>query len=295
MSDLNFSDLEIDFDDIEGVDTSGDEHTYIEKCLKCGGTGQWVGGYVNHTVRKCFACNGVGHKEYKTSPEARKAAKQARNKASRDRIEANAERGVAYLEANPVLKAWITDTVSWNKFAASLLDSISKYGSLTEGQLKAALKSAEKHAAKQVEKASQAKEQAENAPVIESEGLKPILEAFDKAKESGLKRPKIRLDGFQLSLAPATGRNAGHLYVKNGSEYLGKISPEGKFLKPHNLSVELAADIDAKLIATGKNPMEAAVAYGKRTGECSCCGRELTREDSIERGMGAICAGRYGF
>jgi len=100
MSDLNFSDLETDFDDIEGIDTSSDEHTYFEKCLKCGGTGNWVGGYTNHVVRKCFACNGAGTKEFKTSPEARKAAKASRDKASRDRIEANAERGAAYLEAN---------------------------------------------------------------------------------------------------------------------------------------------------------------------------------------------------
>lgn len=295
MTDLNFSDLETDFDDIEAIDTSSDEHTYIEKCLKCNGTGQWVGGYVNHTVRKCFACNGAGHKEYKTSPEVRKANRAKAKEAKAKKVVDNFTAGEAFLQQHPVVNAWIQDTASWNNFAKSLLESCYKYGSLTEGQLKAALKSAEKHAAKQVEKAQKAEKHAQEAPVIESEGLKPILEAFDKAKESGLKRPKIRLDGFQLSLAPAHGKNAGHLYVKNGSEYLGKITPEGKFLKPYSLSKELAADIDAKLIATGKNPMEAAVAYGKRTGECSCCGRELTRADSIERGMGAICAGRFGF
>jgi hypothetical protein len=37
------------------------------------------------------------------------------------------------------------------------------------------------------------------------------------------------------------------------------------------------------------------VAYGKRTGACSCCGRELTNGESIDRGIGPICAEKYGW
>jgi hypothetical protein len=37
------------------------------------------------------------------------------------------------------------------------------------------------------------------------------------------------------------------------------------------------------------------VAYGRATGSCSCCGRELTDPVSIEAGIGPICAGRFGF
>lgn len=291
MNKLSFDDLAtIDFDDITAVDTSGDEHTYIEKCLKCNGTGKWVGGFRNHVVRKCFACNGAGHKEFKTSPEVRKANKIKANAAKLQKIADSVKSGEDFLKSHPDVNAWIEETANWSDFSKSLLESCYKFGSLTDGQLAAAKRAAEKHFAKKAAQADQ-----KTAVQINTAGLKPILEAFEKAQENGLKRPKLRLDGFQLSLAPATGKNAGSIYVKDGSEYLGKISAEGQFLKPRSLSPELAKEIDEKLILVGQNPMEAAVAYGKRTGECSCCGRELSREDSIERGMGAICAEKYGF
>lgn len=37
-----------------------------------------------------------------------------------------------------------------------------------------------------------------------------------------------------------------------------------------------------------------AVAYGKRTGRCGICGRELTDPASIAAGIGPICAQRFG-
>lgn len=38
--------------------------------------------------------------------------------------------------------------------------------------------------------------------------------------------------------------------------------------------------------------LEEATAYGQLTGICMVCGAELTNEDSIERGIGPICAGK---
>ena len=35
--------------------------------------------------------------------------------------------------------------------------------------------------------------------------------------------------------------------------------------------------------------------YGKATGQCCVCGRELTNEESVSRGIGPICAERFGF
>jgi hypothetical protein len=40
--------------------------------------------------------------------------------------------------------------------------------------------------------------------------------------------------------------------------------------------------------------MEAAVRYGRQTGRCSCCGRELTNKASIDAGIGPICASKWG-
>ena len=99
----------------------------------------------------------------------------------------------------------------------------------------------------------------------------------------------------QFSLAPATGRNAGCIYVKQGSDfdapYLGKITPEDKFLRSRECSDELAA-IVAKVAA---DPKAAAEAHGHEYGQCSCCGRELTNPESVARGIGPICAERWGW
>lgn len=38
-----------------------------------------------------------------------------------------------------------------------------------------------------------------------------------------------------------------------------------------------------------------AIAYGKKFGRCAVCNRELTDEESIERGIGPVCADRMGW
>lgn len=42
-------------------------------------------------------------------------------------------------------------------------------------------------------------------------------------------------------------------------------------------------------------PKEAAVRWGRKTGRCSCCGRELTDATSVAMGIGPICAEKWGF
>lgn len=42
------------------------------------------------------------------------------------------------------------------------------------------------------------------------------------------------------------------------------------------------------------NPLGAAIKYGKLSGRCCSCGRELTNEDSIEAGIGPVCAEKFG-
>lgn len=41
------------------------------------------------------------------------------------------------------------------------------------------------------------------------------------------------------------------------------------------------------------NPLGAAKDYGKQTAHCGVCGIQLTDPDSIERGIGPICAQKY--
>jgi Family of unknown function (DUF6011) len=119
-----------------------------------------------------------------------------------------------------------------------------------------------------------------------------IKAAFEKAKASGIRKPKIRLfydtHSFEISRAPDNGLNPGSLYVKEQGAYLGKIV-YGVFWPSYECTVESE---DAVLNACA-NPLEAAVAYGQKFGICSCCGRTLSNQESIDLGIGPVCRERF--
>lgn len=197
---------------------------------------------------------------------------------------------MSYLDTQPVIKAWIEDTRSWNSFADSLGRYAEKNDTLSPKQFAAAERAAVKHAAK-----ADAPVDADEPIAISADALQPILTAFACASASGLKKPKMRFDGFSLTLAPATGKNAGDIYVKRGDEWVGRIAKTGQYIKPYGVSAETNSIMDAKIAEVADNPMEAAVAYGRLTGNCSCCGRALTDPESVRRAIGPICAKRFGF
>jgi hypothetical protein len=120
--------------------------------------------------------------------------------------------------------------------------------------------------------------------------ITPIIEAFERARGNGVRSPKLRLDTFVFSRAPDHGANAGAVYVKEGETYLGKIAA-GRF----QTSRECDKETEARVLAVAADPATAATAYGRRYGRCSICGRELTRNESIDRAMGPICAVRFGW
>jgi len=119
-----------------------------------------------------------------------------------------------------------------------------------------------------------------------------IATAFAKAQANSILRPKLRLADFLFSLAPLTGRNAGSIYVKRVSDdqYLGKVTA-GQF---HAVR-ECDDATRAQVVEVAADPASAAKAYGLRFGICSCCGRVLTAGESIDRGIGPICAERFGW
>ena len=170
--------------------------------------------------------------------------------------------------------AWLVEKRKTFDFAASLLNSVLKFGRLTDGQLGAA------------ERCVARSKSAVEAPTVNTDKLH---ECFNKALEAGLKKPKLRFDGFQASLAPVTGRNAGAIYIKNNADYLGKIQ-NGKFFAVHGVDPTVINTVSEAIT----DPLAAAVTYGRRSGSCSCCGRELTVGKSIELGIGPICAEKFG-
>jgi hypothetical protein len=192
-------------------------------------------------------------------------------------------RNLASFEAEyPQVAAWWTGSTF--EFALSLRAFAEKNGYLTEGQLKAALKCVEKFSA-----ATQARAvMLAAAPVVD---VSKVVLCLNKAKQT-LMYPKMRLLGnesaFEFSLAPAFGKNAGAVYVKQGETYLGKIA-DGRFQKSRDCTNELETDV----LQACNDPEQAAIAFGRKFGNCSCCGRLLTNAESIEYGIGPICREKY--
>ena len=257
---------------------------HIETCPKCRGTGSFVA-YSGRVLGACFACAGKGTQSFKTG----RAARAHNRDLAVARKERDAEKTLADFAAqHPAEAAWIEASRATFEFAASMHAGIVKFGSLTEKQLAACTRAAEKVAARQVERAAAV----DAAPVID---MTKIEAAFATARNNGLTSLTLRIADLVISPAKATSANAGALYVKSkgsfdASTYFGKIVG-GKFLK----SRDCDAATEAQIIAAATDPLAAAIAYGRATGSCSCCGRELTNGLSVELGIGPICRAKWGF
>lgn len=114
--------------------------------------------------------------------------------------------------------------------------------------------------------------------------------AFDRAQVGRLRAPRITLGSITVKPAKASSSNPGALYVTEGETYLGKVLA-GRFQRSAACSAE-QADTVAALMA---DPKGTAEAYGKETGVCCICRLTLTDPDSISRGIGPICASKFGF
>ena len=138
---------------------------------------------------------------------------------------------------------------------------------------------------------------AQSAPVKSNEPAKfaSLFEAFEAAKAKGAKRLTLRFAGVNVK----PNRDLTSLWVTSQTEkeegnyglqpkYLGKITPTGA-------DYRLSDEVKAVLEAAANDPLSAAIRYGKVSGECSCCGRELTDPRSIDRGIGPICATKFGW
>ncbi len=261
----------------KAADTSG-PGAYIEDCPDCRGGGRFMS-WSGRDVGPCFKCKGKGKLRFKNSKEVRKqqrALREARKIKKALTAEADFQRD------HPVRWAWLQAN-SHKDFAGSLLRAIPKYGKLTDKQLTAIDSSIEREEGWKRER----EDRDVNATAVD---VSRITKAFQTAQESGLKWPKLRLGDFLLSLAGANSRNAGAIYIKTGGTYLGKIM-DGRFTQSRDCTDQNEADI----VVACADPEAAAFAHGLMTGSCSCCGRELTKKESVDRGIGPICASKWGW
>ena len=260
--------MALSFDDLDDLDTAvvrspsyrvdaAPAPVLTVPCPGCRGTGQFVSHYGN-SLGACRVCKGTGkvRADWKKRSDAHK--KGERTKAENRRA---SDRGF--------------------EFATNMEDAVAQYGSLTDRQLAAVRNCIAKDAAR-IQQAEQ------NATQIS--GANAIVTALQTAKGNGYKSPKLRTEHATFSLAPDHGNNAGFIYVKNpDSDYLGKISATGAFYPSRDCS-----DVVKSLVAkVAENALSAAVEYGRKSGVCSCCGRELTDPASIAAGIGPICASKF--
>lgn len=247
----------------------------IIACPKCGGTGRRVYGYVNFRAYPCSMCKQTGKVTRKRIARV-EAAKKARVTAAANL----AKRVDAFRKGHQAEIDFLMQNASWSDFYKAMLNNIDTYGSLTERQLASVRAGMEKS------KERLAKREAD-LPQLDVSRIEAM---FDTAKASGLKRLAFRaLDGLKITQAGDTGANPGALYVKENDQYAGKIVG-GKFKATRQAS----ASVLPRLQAIAADPLKEAVLYGKQTGSCCCCGRELTDPQSVEMGIGPICATKWG-
>lgn len=255
----------------------------VETCPRCRGTGRYH--HVSEHGTICLLCKGAGKREFATTAEER--AKKRQQSAARKQSK-EADQLKAFEAQHPEFATWWADTGF--AFALSLRDQAGRTGRLSEAQLAAGRKCIAKQQAAQVERQARVA-RAEERQVLD---LSAITDAMAKAQDSGIKFPKMRLlagdAGFILSMAGASSKWAGSLYLKSTEHggYLGRIT-KGRFYADR----EVAADLEQAIVTACQDPKQSAVAYGRRTGSCSCCGRELTNHASIEAGIGPICESRF--
>ena len=261
---------------------------FEERCPSCRGSGRFVS-YSGRTVGDCFKCKGKGKLVFKTSPQQREKARDAAARAAERKAAQIAEQVELFKVEHADDFAWMTAKAGSFDFATSMLVALTKYGSLTEKQhatvTRLRLADAERQAARKAE----AEARAANAPVVNADRIE---QAFATAQGNGVKKPRMVLNGFKISMAPAHGRNAGALYVVRveDDQYLGKIM-DGRFSRVR----ECDAETEAQVVRVVNDPKGEAIAYGQRTGNCCICNRELTNHASIDAGIGPICAERFGW
>lgn len=271
------------------VTVDEDRGEYVEPCKKCNGTGRWLSGYNRNGERKCFACKGEGRFIRRTSPEQRAKAK-ARYALNKAQSAADAlSSAKVWAAEHPEQAAWIKEARGTGfEFAQAMHDTLLKFGGLTEKQQATVDRLTAQSKERKARWAEEKAKKEASAPLIRMDKIEEAFHAaIAQGKTTGL---QLRLDNFVFSPAPSRGVNAGAIYVKEDDVYLGKIA-DGKFLATRDCS----ADTSKRVIKIAADPKAAAIAYGRRTGTCACCGRLLTAEGSVELGIGPICASRFGW
>jgi hypothetical protein len=277
-----------------------EQTVFAEGCPKCRGTGSFIS-YSGRNLGPCFACKGAGKNVYKTSPEARaksRANAAARKVSKEQQIAADAK---AFIDAHEAEIKWLTIAGQRNierngtfTFPQDLLTKLWQYGSLTDSQLAAVQRLMAKDEARSAERTAA-------APAADVSALeKAFAVARERAMLPGAKgvfTKPLKLTSGSVSVAISSPKPGskwdGMLFVRDAKDDERKLGyfKGGKFFRQG-----AATDAEAAAILTvAASPFDAVKAYAKAWSECGICGKTLFNAESIERGIGPICAAKYGW
>lgn len=261
--------------ELEATETVGNARNisttrFEEKCPKCRGTGRFRS-FAGRDLGDCFACKGTGKRIFRTSPQVREAA--------RDRAAA------AKLEQRLECQRWIEADVYRIKFlnnntfdfAMKMGDALREFGTLTEGQRAAIDRCCDRDRQRDAERAQRA------AAPVDPTGLDlTVLPSGFYAVPQGDTRLKLRVRLVK------EGKWAGWVFVDDGAAY-----GQGRKYGSQRPGARYQGQCVEQLRAILENPREASAAYGRLVGVCGVCGRKLEDEESVARGIGPICAGKF--
>jgi hypothetical protein len=259
-----------------------DASAYTETCSKCHGTGKFIS-YAGRVVGDCFACAGEGSKSFKTAPETRAKARGARAA----RSERNwSEFWDSLTDTERDALTWLVgEGVPVNDFLLDMADKVRAKRDLTPNMINGVVK----WYAPVARRAAQHTQ--DRVACAVSSKFQKLVDAFNAARESGIKKPIFRAEGVTVTMG--TGQKWGGFMFLEGEfgQKLGTITPSGEL----RARAECTDAHRATLDAIADDPFTVSKQYGKRTGNCGCCGRELTNALSIELGIGPICREKWGF
>lgn len=259
---------------------------FAERCLKCRGTGRFTS-YTGRPLGECFACKGKGSKTFKTAPEARAQARQ-RTAVAKASVVADHQAELKWLGETLARRDRLPE--GYATMLADFQNRLLGGHALSDNQMAVIAKGMARSAQWAAERLQK---QAEQRVALDVTAIRNVLQS----------RRKVMVALFTFSLAPEHGNNPGAIYVKDNGQYVGKIPAGASTFAP-------GRDFDqSRLPALQEamaNPAEAVKADAARRAQllledptmsipCGCCGLTLTNPESIARGIGSICAGKWGF
>lgn len=112
-----------------------------------------------------------------------------------------------------------------------------------------------------------------SAKISEYMAMPKVREAFSSTPELDEGMYRVGEDIFKVYRTRETDRLVTKQLIEGHFEYTGK--------KPLSF-----------ITAEHRMTLDEAKAYGKVTGTCCVCSRKLTKESSIQAGIGPVCAGK---